>query len=165
MKQKNLLVLVGPPGCGKTTWADKFAEENNALHVSRDRIRFSLIKENNGYFSKEDKVFKIFCDTIRKGLESDEYDYVIADATHLNQVGRYKLLSSINYTPDINLIAVEFHTPLDVCLSRNSLREGRACVPVAVVRRMFSSFVSAKNDENYHFNEVWSVNENGELTK
>ena len=164
MKQKNLYVLVGAPGSGKSTWAAAYAKEHNALHVSRDQIRFEMIKEKDGYFSKEDDVFAAFCNTITNGLKESSYTEVIADATHLNQIGRYKLLSNIDYS-NANLIAVVFTTPLKTCIERNEQRSGRSVVPRSVINRMFNSMRTPLYDELQHFNEVWKVNVDGSIEK
>ena len=51
-----LYIMCGPSGCGKTTWAHNFIKEqhetNDIRYVSRDEIRFSLIKEGEEYFSR-----------------------------------------------------------------------------------------------------------------
>lgn len=163
MKQKNLLVLVGPPGCGKSTWATQFAKEHKALHVSRDVIRFSMLEDGEDYFAKEDKVFDTFCDYIKEGLKCDDFEYVIADATHLNQIGRHKLLYKIDPAADINLIAVVFDTPVAECVNRNNQRTGRSCVPISVLRRMAYSMTDPAQDQLQTFSEVWHVNEKGEI--
>ena len=41
--KSNLVVMVGPPGCGKTTFIkNQFLKGN---HISRDKIRFSLLED------------------------------------------------------------------------------------------------------------------------
>ena len=96
MKQKNLYVLVGCPASGKSTWAEKWAEQTGALHVSRDKVRFGLLQPGDDYFAKENEVFDAFCNTITAALKKSNYLNVIADATHLNQFGRRKLLDNID---------------------------------------------------------------------
>ena len=43
-KNKALIILVGCPGAGKSTWGKKFAAENNLTYVSTDAIRAELGK-------------------------------------------------------------------------------------------------------------------------
>lgn len=54
-----LYILCGPSGCGKSTWRNEFIKDyNNRIHyVSRDEIRFSLVKEGEDYFSKGKRSF------------------------------------------------------------------------------------------------------------
>ena len=59
-------------------------------------------------------------------LANDET--VIADATHLTKSSRAKLLNSLTVTPDMIYVVI-MGTPFDVCLDRNSRREGITRVP------------------------------------
>jgi predicted kinase len=130
--------MVGCPRSGKSTYANNLAEKNsNMVVVSRDVIRFSMISEEDEYFSKEDAVFKEFTRQIDEHLAKGED--VIADATHLNRKSRYKLIKNLKAEPDkINVIYV--NTPLNICQARNTERKGtRSFVPKETVERMFYS--------------------------
>ena len=52
---KKLYVMCGGPGSGKSTWIKKNLPtfKGYTKVVSRDEIRFSLVKEGEEYFSKE----------------------------------------------------------------------------------------------------------------
>ena len=63
MKQKNLVILSGVPGSGKSTWVQNHLEKND-VWVSRDIIRFNLIGEDEDYFSHEVEVFDKFVSEI-----------------------------------------------------------------------------------------------------
>lgn len=102
-----LYVLCGAPGCGKSTWAKGMAQ--NAIHISRDIIRFNLLDENDDYFDKETLVFKLFIKAIQEGLNNN--NNVIADATHLNLGSRQKLLSNLNLD-NVYVKVVYFRVPL-----------------------------------------------------
>jgi predicted kinase len=130
--------MVGTPGSGKTTYAKTCFP--NALYISRDEIRFKIVPEQADYFSKEKEVFKTFVEQINNGLR-DSID-VIADATHLNEKSRMKLLSHLNIDKNkTEVIAVVMRTPLEVCIKRNESRKGtRSYVPISSIRRMFFSF-------------------------
>ena len=53
-----LYILCGPSGCGKTTWAEQFmSDDEDVRYVSRDEIRFSLLKEGEDYFAHEREIF------------------------------------------------------------------------------------------------------------
>ena len=47
-----LVLMCGAPGSGKTTIAKKLMC-NNDLYISRDEIRYSMISDEDEYFSKE----------------------------------------------------------------------------------------------------------------
>ena len=147
-----LYILCGPSGCGKSTWARNFISENDPLYqkvrdVSRDEIRYSIIKEEEDYFSHEKEVFKKFADTIRHTL-IDGFD-VIADATHLNEFSRRKLTQAIDmYYDEYKIIYVVFNADADTCVARNVNREGRANVPENVIRNMCRDFRAPTLDED-----------------
>ena len=92
----SLVLMMGVPGSGKTTYAKKFIGEND-IYVSRDEIRFSLVAEDEPYFSKEDEVLKTFISKVDEGIAKAKR-YVVADATHLNAGSRAKLLKNLRYS-------------------------------------------------------------------
>ena len=147
-----LYIMCGPSGCGKSTWARNFIHENDPLYenirdISRDEIRYSIIKEEEDYFSHEKEVFKKFVDTIRHTL-IDGFD-VIADATHLNEFSRRKLTQAIDmYYDDYKIIYVVFNADADTCVARNANREGQANVPENVIRNMCRDFRAPTLDED-----------------
>lgn len=144
----NLYVLCGIPGCGKTTWTRKKMNENTSstdpkwVYVSRDEVRFSMIKEEDDYFSKEKQVFEEFVNRLCDNLSDAWTQNVIADATHLNEISRDKLINAIRRKrPNLplHITMVYFDIPLEVCKFRNAKREGHARVPNDVMDKMYSS--------------------------
>ena len=147
----NLYVLCGIPGCGKSTWVKKKMSENPLsyigtqkwAYVSRDEVRFSMIKEEDDYFSKEKQVYQEFINRICDYLGDSWIENVIADATHLNEVSRNKLINAIrrNRCKDkpLHITMVYFDIPLEVCKFRNNKRLGRARVPDEVMDKMYRS--------------------------
>ena len=115
-----LYIMCGPSGCGKSTWAHNFIRENDPLYsnirdVSRDEIRFSMLKDGEDYFAHEKEVFKKFVGTICQTL-IDGFD-VIADATHLNEFSRRKLTQAIDMRyMDYKIIYVVFNVSADTCV-------------------------------------------------
>ena len=63
--KKKLYLLVGPAGSGKTTWVREHATPGTSAHISRDRIRFSMLKEGEYYFAREDEVLQELCGEAR----------------------------------------------------------------------------------------------------
>lgn len=144
----NLYVLCGIPGCGKSTWVKKRMSENTSstdqkwAYVSRDEVRFSIIKEEDDYFFKEKQVFQEFVNRICANLSDAWTQNVIADATHLNEISRDKLINAIRRKrPNLplHITMVYFDIPLEVCKFRNRKREGRALVPDHVMDNMYRS--------------------------
>lgn len=142
----NLYVLCGIPGCGKSTWVKNRMAENTSstdpkwAYVSRDEVRFSMITEEDDYFSKEKQVFEEFVNRICGNLSDAWIQNVIADATHLNEISRDKLINAIRRKrPNLplHITIVYFDIPLEVCKFRNDKREGRAHVPDEVMNKMY----------------------------
>ena len=152
----NLYVMVGCPGSGKSYYLDKNVDKDNALIVSRDEIRFSLLSDNDDYFAKERKVFKKFRNKIQEGLDSGRDVY--ADATHINGISRLKLLNSLNLD-NINIIPIVVKSSLDNCIERNSKREGRARIPEDALISSYNKFVDPKEDNwGYTYSDIVYIN-------
>ena len=136
-KSKNLWMMVGVPGSGKSTWIKNHLAsfKNYTKVLSRDDIRFSLIDDNDEYFSKENEVFEKFIEEIKDGLKN--CNNTIADATHLNERSRAKVFNALKgYLKNIEINAIVINTSLDRTIAQNSLREGRSFVPLSAIRRM-----------------------------
>ena len=161
MKQKVLSITSGIPGSGKSTWLNK--NRPDAIIISRDEIRFSLLKKDEDYFSHENEVLNIFYNKINEALNSSEDKEIIIDATHLSKKARTNLFSHINMDKVGTLYAYCFDIPLEVCFNRNEKRKGRAKVPKSVIRRMYFSFEPPSIKEG--FKEIFCINTEGEVYK
>lgn len=142
-----LIIGMGIPGSGKSTYL-KFMVGDKLEHeyVSRDEIRFSLVKEDEEYFSREDDVWAEFVRRINEGLAAGKT--VWADATHISVKSRAKLLRALEKMPD-EIAVLWLDTPLQVAYERNLQRDGsRAYVPESVIERMWYSLQEPR------FNEV-----------
>lgn len=162
MKHKNLWLLAGLPGSGKSTWAKHWVENNSASAiVSRDEIRFSMLKDEEDYFAHEDQVYQIFIQRTQTLLNSPYINDIFVDATHLNSKARKKLLNALVIPDRAEVGCVYFTTPINVCIERNNQREGRAKVPETVIHNMSKSYVFPTLREG--FDMVYEVDENGKV--
>ena len=157
MVKSKLYLMMGCAGAGKSTYLKTRFVERPTI-ISRDEIRFSLVKEDEEYFSKEKEVYREFISQIKNGLIfSNE---VFADATHLNEMSRAKTLRALGEAlknVEVNIIWVR--VPLKVALEQNEKRKGtRAYVPQSVIRRMYSQITPPTKEEG--FNHIY-VFENG----
>lgn len=169
---KRLLMLCGTPGSGKSTWAREYVKNQarqgrHVVIVSRDAIRFALVDEGEGYFSKEADVFKNYISNIQNYLNDDDVDIVIADATHINEKSRAKVLKKLNLK-DVLVEAVVFHTPVTRCIQQNKTRIGRERVPDVAIYNMQKNFTIPTNEEGFNIvNDAEAVlchNEANEMT-
>lgn len=143
-----LIVLCGPQASGKTYLAKRFAKTHkNCKIVSRDEIRFSMIKDSDDYFKYEPEVIKRFYGDINAALKV--YDYVIADATHLTKKSRNALFRHLNLK-NVYIVGFWLESNLDTCLERNAKRSGRKKVPEEVIKDSFRRKVSPQEDEIFH---------------
>lgn len=147
-----LFLMVGFPGSGKSTWLKNHCKENDII-VSRDTIRFSMVKENEEYFSKEKEVFKEYCKQINENLAAGHN--VFADATHLNVASRKKVLDNVTGYDSVHAIVMD--TSLTEAIKRNDNRTGREFVPRSAIRRMAAQFEFPDITEN--FDTVYEVKE------
>lgn len=158
---KRLIVMTGIPNCGKSTFIQNQITEHGGNWVSRDLIRFSLVKEGEEYFSKEQEVLEEFYSRINALLEDRiHHGDIYCDATHLTPETRKRFFSHVNYSFADEVIGVYFTTSLQTCLKRNAQRKGRARVPRDTIKSMYNRMKPPTMWEvPYH--EIWKVNEDG----
>lgn len=153
-----LYILCGPSGAGKSTRAKTDKRVKYCTYISRDEIRYSLVKEEEDYFSHEKEVFRRFVSEIIKNIKMGFN--VVADATHLNEFSRRKLTQTIDmYTPNYEIIYVVFNTDVETCVTRNASREGRANVPENIIRNMCRDFRVPTKDEDERIINIWEIGE------
>ena len=147
--RKKLYLMCGPAGAGKSTYIRNNAARGTSAWVSRDRVRFKMVKETEAYFSKEDAVFAKWCSEIVNALNSSWIEEVWVDATHIGVNSRNKTLKQVDKTlravggiqmEEVDIIPVVIMPTLEKCLEHNALREGREYVPETVVKNMYNSF-------------------------
>lgn len=150
-----LYVMSGLPGSGKTTFCKE--KLKNAVHVSRDTIRFSFLKEGESYFSHEDEVQNKFWEEINNNLAKGKN--TIADQTSLSIFSRDYLISKI--TEPCEKVLIQFRYPIEVCIERNENRAGtKTYVPPKVIENMSKSFSYPTDYDNTIFDKIYIVNNN-----
>ena len=145
--KKFLYIMTGIPGSGKSTCAKAIAENckeqgESVQIVSRDAIRFSMVREDEPYFSKENEVFAEFIRQINESLVNNSV--TIVDATHLSKASRFKVLNKIVYdeAKAINVIFVKTNHNFSKAKTWNEQRTGRERVPEDVLRSMWDNYES-----------------------
>ena len=132
-----LNVMVGVPGSGKSTFIKKNSKQGDIV-ISRDEIRYSILKDDDDYFSHENEVLNMFYSCANFALDSKHNTWV--DATHMSPKSRRTLLSHLHMQNVDVLNFYAFNIPLETALERNSLRSGRACVPEYTIRSMYVNY-------------------------
>ena len=149
-----MLLCVGIPGSGKSTWVRSTMNPETDIYISRDNIRFSMLKNDQEYFEVENEVRDCFFRQIRN-FTADDYpcECVYIDATHLNPKSRKSVLHAIG--GNTHKIAVNFDTPLEIALERNAQRTGRALVPESAIYNMHNRYIKPTLQEG--FDEIWHI--------
>lgn len=151
-----LVMLCGVPGCGKSTYAQKLLKMHPEWkYVSRDEVRYEFVSDQAHYFDHEADVYKEFCNRISMHLING--DTVIADATHLTKGSRFKLVNSLDITPD-KVIVLVVMTGYIECKRRNSLREGMQRTPDKAMNNMIHRFKKPDARFEDYIDEIVYVN-------
>lgn len=114
--RNTLIVLCGPAGSGKSTWAAKHFLATQV--VSSDECR-ALVFDDPANQSVSAHAFDLLHFIIAKRLTLGRL--TVADATNLERVHRKKLLR-IAQSHRFNTAVIVFNVPIDVCLARNAAR-------------------------------------------
>lgn len=143
MDRVKLILLVGIPGSGKTTYAEKYiAEHPDTIHLSSDKIREELwgdeaIQGDNGM------VFS-FMQSRAIGALHDGKN-VVYDATNITRKDRSYIISLCP-----KFVQIEAHViwaPIETCIERDSARE--RTVGKAVIDKMLKRFQPPFYDEGF----------------
>lgn len=135
-------MLVGIPGCGKSTYLRKVSSPN-VLIVCPDDIRREKFGDVNRQDCNKD-VWVAAEERIKSGLASGRY--VILDATNVRTNNRVELLNSIKgNNPGVPCYATVFDCNPDVSKERigRDIENGvdRANVPASVIDSMYSQYL------------------------
>lgn len=129
-----LIILSGPAGSGKSTWANNYKKENsNTVIVSSDETRKSIY---NTYDPKycSDKVVK--ANMLSQAIEASKQSKdVILDSAVVKNKNILKWIRKLkDYFSEIGLVILD--TPLETCLKQNLQRE--RVVPEEIIKQMYS---------------------------
>ena len=160
-KQTRVFVMYGPAGSGKSTWLIKQMKSKTDICISRDNIRFGLLKEGEDYFAHENDVKEIFYNSIVNNTSASYWENIYIDATHLNPRARKD--TTWNISECCSVVAVSFEVPVEVAIERNKKRSGLARVPDNVIWNMKSRYKIPSLDEG--FDEIWHVDAEGVIRK
>lgn len=130
-----VILLIGIPASGKSTWAKNFIAKNKSwVRVSRDDFRFMLknmpITENKVEELITDLQDNVILKSLAKKLN------VVVDATHVKVKYLNHFIELVKYHADVEFMV--FDTSLQKCLERDSARE--RTVGKHIIEKMHKSY-------------------------
>lgn len=140
---KKLILTVGCPGSGKSTWAQQYIKNNPGFfEVNRDNLRTTMnaLNGRNEYKytkARENLVTAVQQDTVARLMAEKTTKGVVVSDTNLNQETRWKwaqIATANNW--DISYNTIE--QPWTELVKRNNYR-GLNAVPVDVLRAMYKN--------------------------
>lgn len=150
---RNLVVLRGCPGSGKSTWIKENGLEQYTLSPDNIRMMASapILTENNtdATISQENEsyVWSLLYELLEKRMQNG--DFTIIDATHSRSTdfSRYNsLCSSYRYRKYV----VSFtDVPMEVCVERNHKRDAYKRVPDDVIEKMYARFATQEKTSGW----------------
>lgn len=140
MDRVKLIILCGIPGCGKTSYGQKWVEENSGLLLSSDAIR----KELYGDESTQGNPHEVFSLMQKRAVEAlNNGSNVVYDATNITRKDRSGIVAACP-----KFVKIECHiiwTSIETCINRDKER-GRT-VGQAVIDKMLKRFQPPYYDE------------------
>lgn len=140
-----LVVLVGPPGCGKSTFARRRFRPTEV--VSSDECR-RLVADDEADQSATPQAFEVFHAIVRGRLSLGRL--AVADATNLHPSARERLRGEAA-RHGAPVVALALDVPLETCLAQNLGRERQ--VPAEVIEMHHRQYEEARAllpAEGYH---------------
>jgi len=153
LKYPFVMILVGHPLVGKTTWVKENFDKNDILLISRDEILMEVagtMDYNLAYETVDQKlVDKELKSRLENAGKSDKN--VIIDMTHM---GSKRRKYNLSYFDDkFYKVAVVFpildKSEYEVRNQERTLNENKS-IPYSVVERMVSDFQSIKVEEGFN---------------
>lgn len=141
MNRPKLILLVGVPGSGKTTYAKEYMQSNiNVIHLSSDGIRQELYGDESTQ-GNPNEVFSLMQSRAVEALNNGQN--VIYDATNITRKDRSGILSLCP-----KFVNIEVHiiwSPIETCIERDAVRE--RTVGKDIIDRMLKRFQAPYYDE------------------
>ena len=141
MNRPTLVLLVGIPGSGKTTYAEEYIEEHpDTIHVASDKIREELWGDEATQ-GDNNEVFSLMQSRTIEALNNGWS--VVYDATNITRKDRSYIIALCP-----KFVKIECHiiwAPIETCIERDATRE--RTVGKTVIDRMLKRFQAPYYDE------------------
>jgi predicted kinase len=138
-----LLVLVGPPGSGKSTWARQ--NGSGAVQISQDGLIDAITPD--GFDHVYRPVYRAAEDAVARAALEDGHT-VIVDRTNRTRRHRERWIR-IAREADAPAIAVEMRAPASLCRERNRARDAGRRLSEDRMDRMLAAHEAVSLDEGF----------------
>ena len=151
MTEKNLILTVGIPGSGKTTWANEFVHNNpDSIIIERDEIRQSFYNQGHTFSDHlENQVKQIQKQNVIDAIRDPRTKNIIVSDTNLNPNVRQSFYQ-IAQNFDVGYQEKVFHESFNRCVQRNENRGNDQVVPYDVMKRMYEKKVYQYSLQHQH---------------
>jgi predicted kinase len=160
MEMMEIIYLIGPPGCGKSTWRNDYLSKNpDFVVVSSDDFIDSYAAERGISYSLAFPLAVKLADSHCKAVFAAavaEGKSIIIDRTNMSRKSRMSWRSSIGKDLDVYYTAVMFSVPRDVLDARLAARaaETGKNIPRHVVDMMIKNFDEPTMDEFFAISHI-----------
>lgn len=140
-KDTNLILLSGPAGIGKSTWASTFIKNHkDYIILSTDEIRYQLL----GTYTPNKEENSVINTIVDRAIDAANNKInVIIDTAITSNKSRMKYYHRLkDYFEFFTLIL--FQAPLELCFLNNEKRERK--VPINVIKQMFDGYQTPNMD-------------------
>lgn len=146
-------ILVGIPGSGKTTWADRRAQNGNMLVVSTDyHVEQEARRTGKTYSEIFEEYMPMAIELMLNDIKwaKENGMDIIWDQTSTTVASRAKKIRMLS---DYSLIAVVFPIPPEKELQERLASRSGKVIPNDVLEKMKNGFVLPTKEEG--FDEIW----------
>lgn len=147
-----VIVGIGVPGCGKTTYLKPLAKELKLEYINPDDIR----QEFTGDASDHSEELQVWNTVHTRLVETLKNRGAIIDATYSKIRDRRHLINLCKQNGATEIIAYWFNAPLETCIKRNAKRE--RVVPEPAIATMYNRLQLNPPTKEEGFTEVVEIN-------
>lgn len=154
MTMKNIYILVGPPGSGKSTWVEK-EFQGECFVVSSDKIIEEIAAEKNQTYNEVFHYAKVaesmMWQEFDKAIET-KHDPIVVDRTNMSVKSRrrfFERLRNFHKGHGYQLHAVVFPKPEDKEHERRLNSRPGKTIPWEVINGMLASFQMPTTQEGF----------------
>jgi predicted kinase len=146
-----VIVGIGVPGCGKTTYLKPLAQKLGLAYINSDDIREELTGSPADH-GQETEVWGLVHRRIKDALQVKG---AVIDATYSKKIDRVQLIKYCKVNGAKEIIAYWFNLPLETCLERNRQRD--RIVPEIAVNKMYNRLTLSPPTLDEGYSEIIEV--------